>query len=147
VKERSLEVQLLSVEDVAALMGVSARTVRRLVKSGALVAHRITNRIVRIDRSSVELLLQATRVVGADEDSCPRSEGITSSVGHLTCSVDGERFETGPGTSTAARSVLARRTPTKLSADSTDWPANAAELRLALRDPPSTARARRSRAS
>ncbi|MCC6647794.1 MAG: helix-turn-helix domain-containing protein [Polyangiaceae bacterium] len=71
----------MSVEDVARLLGVHVRTVRRLVKKGSLVAYRITSRVVRVDRSSVTRLLETTRIAGArgaslcpseNEGMCPR---------------------------------------------------------------------------
>src|SRR4051794_31237182 len=47
---------LLTVKQVATQLAVCARTVRRLIRRGALVAHRI-GRSIRVDASSVTLLI------------------------------------------------------------------------------------------
>ena len=53
--------QLLRVEDVAARLSVCDRTVRDLVRDGALVVYRV-GRAVRIDLASVEAYLCRNRV-------------------------------------------------------------------------------------
>ena len=135
VKERALtELQLLTVDDTAAKLGISVRTVRRLVKSGALVAHRITSHIVRVDAQSVTRLLENTRVAGSHGDSaCPsENEGTSTASRTSSGSVVAARRgrATSPGTE---RSPSAPATQPKPSDDSMPLPQNATELRLALR--------------
>ena len=45
--------QLLSVDDVAAILAVSSKTVRRMIDRGALSACRV-GRLVRIERADLE---------------------------------------------------------------------------------------------
>lgn len=54
--------QLISAKDVAQRLGVSTRTVRRLVKSGKLSAYAITSRIVQFAPADVEEFLRLQRI-------------------------------------------------------------------------------------
>ena len=140
------DIQLLTVEQTADKLGLCPRTIRRLIERGELVAHRI-NRTLRVDATSVMRLLETTRVVASDEtDPCPGSESSPQPESH-TSSVVEARLATGPGTFTAARSRSEPLMPKKRSDASESWPANAAELRQALRGPRGTPRARSSRSS
>ena len=53
---------LLNYQETAELLGVSAKTVRRLVDSGKLVSIRLSERIVRFDRADVEAFAERNRV-------------------------------------------------------------------------------------
>lgn len=135
VKEHALgEVQLLSVEDVARLLGVHVRTVRRLVKKGSLVAYRITSRVVRVDRTSVMRLLETTRIAGSPGAyACP-SENEGTSMAFRTFSASVAAGRSGRATSpTEARSRSGPQTPPKPSVGSLPLPQTAAELKESLR--------------
>ncbi|AUX37669.1 uncharacterized protein SOCE836_098990 [Sorangium cellulosum] len=130
---------LLPVAEVAAVLGVSTRTVRRLVKRGELVAYRI-KRQLRVDAESVTHMLEVSRV-GASDRTDPCRSDDTSSVSRTSCGAEGGT-SSGPGGSRGGRSRSAPPTALRPSAGSTNsplgldpttLPQNAAELRIALR--------------
>src|SRR5262249_19031277 len=130
---------LLPVVEVAAVLGVSTRTVRRLIKRGELVAYRI-KRQLRVDADSVTHMLEVSRIGASDRMAPCRSDG-TSSVSRISCGAEG-RTSSGRGGSRGARSRSApptaprpsvSSTSSPLSLDPTALPQNAAELKKALR--------------
>lgn len=50
---------LLTTADVAGLLNVSARTVRRYIESGDIKAHKLPGGLLRVPRSEVDRLLSA----------------------------------------------------------------------------------------
>jgi len=129
----------LTVKQVAVSLNVSDRTVRRLIRDGELVAHRIRTRL-RVDAASVTALLEAHRV-SSETHACRSNARATSGDGNGSAdmssaptSFGGEgRRASGRGTSRARRSPSARPTESKLNNDSMPLPKNAAELKEALR--------------
>lgn len=73
VRSRS---QLLSLDDVAADLKVSTRTVRRLISRGELVAHRVGGQL-RVDVASIRRFLDASRI-GAKGKNTPWQGDVTS---------------------------------------------------------------------
>ena len=125
------EDNLLSIDDVASRLSVSTRTVRRLIRRGALVAHRISKNIIRVSAASVTHLLETTRIV-SPVSSSQGNESSTSAVPH-TSSDSGGGTRSGPRSSTGAKSRSRRPTPSRPSADSSNWPTNAGELKEMVR--------------
>ncbi|WP_420814129.1 helix-turn-helix domain-containing protein [Polyangium spumosum] len=121
-------------EEVARTLRVTTKTVRRWIKAGLLVAHRIGSKVVRVDASSVTRLIEASRIGASPGDQTWQggSERSTSAEPH-TSSGSAERPRSGPRSSTAARSRSAPPTPSRPSVDSSSWPKNASELREHLR--------------
>src|SRR4029077_18469866 len=68
---------LLPVAEVAAVLGVSTRTVRRLIERGELVTYRI-NRQLRVDAESVTRLLETSLIEVSRGPSSCRSDGTSS---------------------------------------------------------------------
>lgn len=54
-----------SVQQTAGYLGVSVKTVRNYIASGRLTAIRIGPRLLRIERESIERLLQPVEIDGA----------------------------------------------------------------------------------
>jgi len=129
---------LSPVAEVAAVLGVSTRTVRRLIKAGELVAYRI-NRQVRVDVESVTRLLEASRIGASFRDPAWRNASISSA--SRISSDDEARRSSGPAGSRAARSRSGPPTASRPSDGSTNssprhdatLPQSAGELREALR--------------
>lgn len=125
------ENDLLSIDDVARRLSVSTRTVRRLIRRGVLVAHRISKNIIRVSAASVTQLLETTRIV-SPVSSCQGNESSTSAVPHTSFDNAGGT-RTGQRSSTGARSRSRRPTPSRPSVDSSNWPTNAGELKELVR--------------
>jgi len=53
--------EFLTVDDVAAELGLSSKQVRRLIKSGALAHHRF-GRLLRISRADLDCYIASCRV-------------------------------------------------------------------------------------
>jgi excisionase family DNA binding protein len=53
--------RLHTIDETAEILSVSARTVRRLISSGALPAHRLPGRLIRISDGDIAAFLAATR--------------------------------------------------------------------------------------
>ncbi len=53
---------LLNYQETADLLGVSTKTVRRLVAGGELVSIRLSQRIVRFDRADIEAFAERNRI-------------------------------------------------------------------------------------
>ena len=70
-----------TIDQVAKLLQVSGRTVRRLVSSGQLQAYRINDRLVRISTKSVAQLLRECQIMpGVDTGGEPlKSRGSRTS--------------------------------------------------------------------
>ncbi|MRG96524.1 helix-turn-helix domain-containing protein [Polyangium spumosum] len=133
--------RLLSVDQVATLLGLSTRTVRRLIKAGDLVAYRI-NRQVRVDAASVTHLLEASRTETSERAYSCRARKENTRSASRTSSADEAKAGSGLDGSTAAKFPSARRTASRPSASSTSsspdgsasrLPQTAEELRKALR--------------
>jgi excisionase family DNA binding protein len=121
---------LLTVQQVADRLGVSTRTVRRLIRRGELGAHRI-GRSIRVDGHSVTRLLEATQLVAPHgTNPCP-SDATTS--GRRTSCGAGERTSTGRRGSAVEKSVSTLPIAPKPPGDSMPLPRNARELREAIR--------------
>jgi excisionase family DNA binding protein len=58
---RGRPVRLHTIDETAELLNVSPRTVRRLIEAGALRAHRIGRRLVRISDEDIAAFLAANR--------------------------------------------------------------------------------------
>lgn len=129
----SLPSALLTVQQVAAFLGVSTRTVRRLIRGGELVAHRIA-RTVRVDAQSVTHLLETTRVV-ASFGTSPCSEGQENATPKEFRISSDSAVPGKPGqlSSMAARSRSARPTRLRPSDGSSNSATSAAELRERVR--------------
>ena len=53
---------LLNYQETAELLGVSVKTVRRLVDSGKIVSIRLSERIVRFEPSEIEAFAERNRI-------------------------------------------------------------------------------------
>ncbi len=124
---------------MAAVLDVSTRTVRRLIKRGELVTYRI-NRQLRVDAESVTRLLE-TSLIGASRRTVPCRSESTPSV-NPTSFVAGERTSSGPAGSTGREVSLgtANRIEAQQKLDELTHqprteaaPQNTAELKNALR--------------
>lgn len=130
--ERPSEAAFYTIQQVADLLGISQRTVRRLIQRGALVAHRISTNIIRVDAASVTHLLETTRTVASPVSSCPRNESITPE--ELPTSFDSvDETRSGQRSSTGARSRSRRPTLSRPNVASSSWPTNAGELKEMVR--------------
>ena len=130
---------LLPVDEVAAVLAVSSRTVRRLIKRGAFVTYRV-NRQLRVDASSVTHFLESSRVEPS-RGTYPCQSGSTRSAKRISCDV-AEETNFGPGGSKATKSrsglPTARRpsgtlTNSRRTPEPPRLPKNAAELERELR--------------
>ena len=52
--------RLLSVDDIATAMGISAKTVRRMIARGELVSHRI-GKLIRVSEEDLATFLKLSR--------------------------------------------------------------------------------------
>ncbi|WP_437796481.1 helix-turn-helix domain-containing protein [Sorangium sp. So ce693] len=118
---------LLPVVEVAAVLGVSTRTVRRLIKRGELVAYRI-KRQLRVDAESVTHMLEVSRI-GALKWTAPCRNGNTS-LASIISPEGAARTSSGPAGSTVARSPSARPIASRPSASSTNSPPGARQKTL-----------------
>lgn len=57
---------LISIDQAAAYLGVTDRTIRNFVSRGQLRAYRVGTRLVRLDAAEVEALLRPIPAVGGD---------------------------------------------------------------------------------
>lgn len=58
-----MSAQRISIQEAAAVLGVSDKTVRRYIADGTLPAERINKRLLRVRREDVEALLQPVPTV------------------------------------------------------------------------------------
>lgn len=128
----NIEVALFTVQRVAAILSISTRTVRRLLRRGDLVAHRLSKSIVRVGAESVTQLLEATRGVPSLESSWQK-ENASTSVERPTSPDSAAQQNSGPRSSTGAKSPSKRRTAPRLNDDSSLSPLSAAELKEMVR--------------
>jgi excisionase family DNA binding protein len=56
-------VRLLTYEEAALFLGVSRRTIYNMVARGEIPVVRLSNRICRIDRHDLELLVEAAKAI------------------------------------------------------------------------------------
>lgn len=62
---RTLEPEHLAPREAAAHLGVTERTIRRLIESGDLPAYRVGSKIIRIKRTDIDALLRPIAAGGA----------------------------------------------------------------------------------
>lgn len=133
MKEHALDqLHLLTVEQVAEKLGVSTRTIRRLIKQGRIVAHRV-GRCIRVDGKSVTRFLESSKVEVSFGPK-PWQVGSAGTYKESRIFPDNEESRrSGRATSTAERSRSALQMQPKPNGVSSPLPQNAAELRRALR--------------
>ena len=125
--------QLLPLEAVATQLHVSVRTVRRLIRVGALVAYRLRRNLVRVDAKSVTRLLEESRIGPSLEAASCRGENEDTSQTSRTSVVNAGSPSSGRRGSTGAKSRSAPPMRKKPSDDSSLSPRNAADLKEMVR--------------
>lgn len=122
--------QLMSLRAVADALRISIRTVRRFIRRGDLVAHKVGGQL-RVDASAVRRFLDASRLDAKHKDSTWHGEGTRT--GSRTSRGAVENPSSGGAGSVAKKSRSEHQIVTKRTEGLGLLPQNASELRIALK--------------